>query len=391
MTQSNNWGLFQLGDQPIDVAALKGKTVGIYNDSWTAAMLPVMLESGGLTMDDIDTVAATGSVIPLLLSGKIDVATEVTNLGGVEISTSEGGSFTQLLAPEVGAPDTPIWVYVANSEWAAANPDLATAWLDATRQGIEWASQNPEDAVALFDETYPEAATDNGYNLEAWKASIPLLTVDGGYPAQTDEEWASCTPISWTRRSRRASTTRTPTRPRRSRSSAACLLAFDGLDTQICVPCDDVEVAVVVQERGANPERDGGDQAVHRSPDDLAPPAAGSVDGRRGLEGLDAAHGRDQVTRQDPVNRLCSPFGSRAGEQLHDDRLRGDEVVASSESLHRDVGGVPGPAQILHPRGGVREDHSSATSPPRISSRSPSQPVPRRARVAFLRSSAPAM
>jgi putative hydroxymethylpyrimidine transport system substrate-binding protein len=193
MTQSNNWGLFQLGNQPIDVAALEGKTIGIYNDSWTAAMLPLVLASGGLTMDDVDTVAATGSVIPLLLNGKIDVATEVTNLGGVEISTSGGGAFTQLLAPDAGAPDTPVWVYVASSDWAAANPDLVTGWLDATRKGIEWASQNPEDAVALFEQTYPEAATDNGYNLEAWQATMPLLTVGGGYPGQTDEEWSSFT------------------------------------------------------------------------------------------------------------------------------------------------------------------------------------------------------
>lgn len=108
MTQSNNWGLFQLGDQPIDVASLAGKTIGIYNDSWTATMLPLVLASGGLTMDDVKTVAATASVIPLLLHGKIDVATEVTNLGGVEISTSGGGSFTQLLGPQAGTPDTPV-------------------------------------------------------------------------------------------------------------------------------------------------------------------------------------------------------------------------------------------------------------------------------------------
>jgi ABC-type nitrate/sulfonate/bicarbonate transport system substrate-binding protein len=193
MTQSNNWGLFRLGGEPVDVAALGGTTIGIYNDSWTAAMLPLMLASGGLTMEDVDTVAATGSVIPLLLKGKIDVATEVTNLGGVEISTSGGGAFTQLLAPEVGAPDTPIWVYVAASDWASENPDLVAGWLEATRKGIAWASQNPEDAVTLFEETYPEAATDNGYNLQAWEASIPLLTVDGGYPAQTDEMWSAFT------------------------------------------------------------------------------------------------------------------------------------------------------------------------------------------------------
>jgi ABC-type nitrate/sulfonate/bicarbonate transport system substrate-binding protein len=193
MTQSNNWGLFQLGDQPIDVASLAGKTIGIYNDSWTAAMLPLVLASGGLTMDEVNTVAATASVIPLLLRGKIDVATEVTNLGGVEISTSDGGPFTQLLGPEAGTPDTPVWVYVANSEWAVSNPDVARAWLDATRKGIEWASQNPDAAVALFEEAYPEAASDNGYNLEAWNATIPLLTVSGSYPAQTDEEWSSFT------------------------------------------------------------------------------------------------------------------------------------------------------------------------------------------------------
>ena len=44
MTQTNNWGLFSLEDQPIDVASLAGETIGVYNDSWTAAMLPLMLE-----------------------------------------------------------------------------------------------------------------------------------------------------------------------------------------------------------------------------------------------------------------------------------------------------------------------------------------------------------
>jgi putative hydroxymethylpyrimidine transport system substrate-binding protein len=193
MTQTNNWGLFSLGDQPIDVAALEGQTIGIYNDSWTAAMLPLVLESGGLTMDDVQTVAATASVIPLLLEGEIDVATEVTNLGGVEITTSGGGDPQVLLAPEVGAPDTPVWVYVASTDFAAENPDAVTAWLEATRRGAEWATDNPEDAVAIFEEAYPDVASAHEYNLEAWNATIPLLTVDGEYPAQTDDQWTAFT------------------------------------------------------------------------------------------------------------------------------------------------------------------------------------------------------
>jgi putative hydroxymethylpyrimidine transport system substrate-binding protein len=193
MTRSNNWGLFALGDEPIDIASLEGKTVGIYNDSWTAAMLPLMLESGGLTMDDVRTVAATASVIPLLLEGSIDVATEVTNLGGIEIVTSGGGDPQVLLAPEVGAPDTPVWVYVANREFAEANPDVVTAWLEATRRGAEWAIDHPEEAVALFEETYPDVAGAHDYNLLAWEATIPLFTKGGEFFTQDDEQWTAFT------------------------------------------------------------------------------------------------------------------------------------------------------------------------------------------------------
>jgi putative hydroxymethylpyrimidine transport system substrate-binding protein len=193
MTVRNNWGLFALGEGPIDLGALAGKKIGIYNDSWTAAMLPLMLRPAGLTMDDVETVAATGSVIPLLLDGKIDVATEVTNLGGVEITTSSGEAPQILLAPEVGAPDTPVWVYVANSEWAAANAGLVTAWLDATRRGSEWAIENPEEAVALFEEAYPETASAHEYNLAAWYATQPLLSDNEEWFTQSDGQWSDFT------------------------------------------------------------------------------------------------------------------------------------------------------------------------------------------------------
>lgn len=193
MSRSNNWGLFSLDEQPIEVSALAGKTIGIYNDSWTAAMLPLMLESGGLTMDDVQTVAATTSVIPLLLGGEIDVATEVTNLGGVEITTSGGAEPQVLLAPEAGAPDTPVWVYVANADFAAENPGVVTAWLEATKQGAEWATENAEEAVALFEQAYPEVASAHEYNLEAWSATIPLLTKDGEFFTQTDRQWTAFT------------------------------------------------------------------------------------------------------------------------------------------------------------------------------------------------------
>jgi hypothetical protein len=36
-------------------------------------------------------------------------------------------------------------------------------------------------------------ASAHEYNLEAWNATIPLLTVGGEYPAQTDDQWTAFT------------------------------------------------------------------------------------------------------------------------------------------------------------------------------------------------------
>jgi NitT/TauT family transport system substrate-binding protein len=86
-----------------------------------------------------------------------------------------------------------VWVYVASSDFAAENPDAVTAWLEATRRGAEWATANPEDAVAIFEEAYPDVASAHEYNLQAWEATIPLLTVSGEYPPQTDDQWTAFT------------------------------------------------------------------------------------------------------------------------------------------------------------------------------------------------------
>ena len=192
-SQTNNWGMFAQAGHPVDIGALKGKAVGVYNDSWTAAMLPVMLKSAGLTMDDVKQVAATSTTIVLLLKNKIDVATEVTNLGGVEYETSSGRKPEVLLAKDAGAPDTPIWVYISNQTWAQQNPDLVKKWLAATKKGTEYAIAHPEEAVGFFEKAYPDTASSHQYNLAAWEATIPLLQGQNGFFTQTDQQWTAFT------------------------------------------------------------------------------------------------------------------------------------------------------------------------------------------------------
>lgn len=192
-SQSNNWGLIGRPGQPIDLHALKGANIGIYTDSWTKAMLPFVLKAAGVTQSQVHLIIATTDVIPLLLSNKIQVATETTNYGGVEVKTSTGKAPEVLLAKDVGAPNVPIWVYAANSTWLQNNPDLARRWLAATEKGMEWASANPAQAVAMFEKVYPKTAYTHQASLDGWEATVPLLKGPDGYLTQTSRQWSELT------------------------------------------------------------------------------------------------------------------------------------------------------------------------------------------------------
>ncbi|MGA0123224.1 MAG: ABC transporter substrate-binding protein, partial [Gaiellales bacterium] len=76
-TTSNNWGLFTKPGTPIALDTLKGKKISGYGDSWTKAMLPFVLGAAGLTEQDVEVVTVDWD-LPLLLSGKVDVATNNT-------------------------------------------------------------------------------------------------------------------------------------------------------------------------------------------------------------------------------------------------------------------------------------------------------------------------
>jgi ABC-type nitrate/sulfonate/bicarbonate transport system substrate-binding protein len=189
-SQTNNWGLFATGDKPVTVADLKGKQIGVFDDSFTKALLPLVLKSGGLTMDDIKPVTVSDSTLPLLLSGKIDYSTNTTNFEAAGIKVKTGKTAQQLLAKDVGAPDMPIWTYSANTDWLKDNGDAAKRWLSATKTGTEWAIAHPADAVALYEKHFNLKPEDHQQNLEQWTETIPLLTTSSrGMFTATDEQW----------------------------------------------------------------------------------------------------------------------------------------------------------------------------------------------------------
>lgn len=193
VSQSNNWGLVGRPGEKIDVHALRGKSIGIYTDSWTKAMLPFVLQHVGLTENDVKLVTAANDVIPLLLAKKIDVATETSNFGAVEVRTTTGKPATMLLADKVGAPDVPIWNYVANQRYAQQHPNTVRAFLAATKKGMIWSAAHPAAAVRLFEKMYPKNGSSHTYNLDGWEATAKLLKGPHGYLVETPRQWSQLT------------------------------------------------------------------------------------------------------------------------------------------------------------------------------------------------------
>ncbi|MBL8895038.1 MAG: ABC transporter substrate-binding protein [Rhizobiales bacterium] len=172
--RSNNWGIITAQGDKITVADLKGKTVGIYNDAWTKAQLTMMLADAKLTLDDITMVAAADDTVPLLLQNKVNAITGITNAEGTEMVTAGKQTPEFIPAIEHGVPNTPIFQLAANDDWLKANPELAKAFLRATRKSIEYAVANPDEGIKVFLDTYSNAY-DASFVTQQWKDTIPLF------------------------------------------------------------------------------------------------------------------------------------------------------------------------------------------------------------------------
>jgi len=189
--RGNNWGILSPEGKPLKIADLKGKTIGIYNDAWTKAQLSMMLADGGMTLDDVQTVAATDDTVPLLLQGKVDAITGITNAEGTGMMTTGKQKAEFLAATAHGVPNTPIFMLAANEAWLKENPEVAKAFLRATRKSIDYAVANPQEGIAAFAELYAKAY-DGKFIDQQWKDTIPLFGEIGPDLMVNDEaDWSS--------------------------------------------------------------------------------------------------------------------------------------------------------------------------------------------------------
>jgi putative hydroxymethylpyrimidine transport system substrate-binding protein len=187
-SQSNNWGLFGRPGEPVKLSDLKGKSIGVFADSWTKAMMPFVLKAAGLNESDVKQIIAEDSDTPLLLAGKIDIATNTSNYLVPTVVTQTGKQPTSLIGKDAGVPDVPVWTYTASTDYLAKHSDIAKKWMRATIKATDWAVTHPDEAAEIFTKAYPDAGTLE-YNKLGWRVTADLMKGPQGYMKQTDQHW----------------------------------------------------------------------------------------------------------------------------------------------------------------------------------------------------------
>jgi putative hydroxymethylpyrimidine transport system substrate-binding protein len=188
---NNNWGLISSAGHPLDLASIKGKTIGTYTDSWSQAQLQIMLQSVGLKLSDVHLVTAADDTVPLLMQNKVDAITGTTNAEGSELNSLGVSSYSMALAKDHGVPNSPVLVLAANSSWLSSNKAVAQKFMDATIKGLNYALAHPTQAVADFMAAYPKAQS-LGFTTFQWKATGALFgaTASESTLTQTTSQWA---------------------------------------------------------------------------------------------------------------------------------------------------------------------------------------------------------
>jgi NitT/TauT family transport system substrate-binding protein len=190
-SQNNNWGLVAPPGKRIDLKSLKGKSIGIFTDSWTKAMMPYVLRAAGVASGDVKQPIFSSDDIAPMLAGKIDLATNTVNYAIAQVQSATGKRPSVLLATKFGAPNVPIWVYTAMSSWLAKHGSEARAFLSATKKAFAWSIAHPAAAVDDYLAAYPKIGGTRKYALAGWQATIPALGRRSSLLVQRASEWTA--------------------------------------------------------------------------------------------------------------------------------------------------------------------------------------------------------
>ena len=179
--------LVVLADSGIQsISDLKGKTVGFSVGGFEDAVLGAMLESQGLTLDDVNLVNVNFALSPSLYAGKVDAvigAFRNFELNQMDIDGRPGRAF---YPEDHGVPAYEELILVTHPDFAGT--DKLERFLTVLDQATRLIINEPETSYRSFVSFRPDDL-DNELNRRAWRDTLPKLARE---TRQTD-------PNSWNR------------------------------------------------------------------------------------------------------------------------------------------------------------------------------------------------
>ncbi|TFV59828.1 ABC transporter substrate-binding protein [Geodermatophilus sp. DF01-2] len=155
----NPFGILALAESGIEEPAdLRGQRVGVTDLVVDRAYFAAMLESAGLTEQDLTVVNPGFTGVQQLLQGNLDATSEIVDYGPV-IMEQQGKDYTFIPYADHGAPNAPFSAVAVNPDWLAedGNEEIVQRFLRALDKAEAWASENLEEAADQFVAQFPDA------------------------------------------------------------------------------------------------------------------------------------------------------------------------------------------------------------------------------------------
>lgn len=166
--------LLVLEDGPIDSPAdLAGRKVGFSVGGVEEAVLGAVLNTHGLSLDDIELVNVNWSLSPSLMSGQVDAVIGAFRNFELNQMDIEGVSGRCFYIEEEGLPPYDELIYVANTD--TMDRDMITRFLGATEIATQYIVNHPEESWEIFAATSIELQDE--LNARAWVDTLPRFAL----------------------------------------------------------------------------------------------------------------------------------------------------------------------------------------------------------------------
>ncbi|MWB78678.1 ABC transporter ATP-binding protein [Pseudooceanicola sp. 216_PA32_1] len=166
--------LLVLADGPIrQVADLAGGKVGFSVAGVQEALLGTVLNTHGLTLDDVELVNVNWSLSPSLMSGQVDAVLGAYRNFELNQMTIEGVEGRCFYIEEEGVPTYDELIYVANPD--RMDPALIRRFLRATELATQYIVNHPQDSWEVFAASAAELRDE--LNEMAWADTLPRFAL----------------------------------------------------------------------------------------------------------------------------------------------------------------------------------------------------------------------